>query len=404
MARTSDSRIVNLSNSPIFFSFFTWGFGTGAQNLGRPLFAFAVTGNVFLVGLLLASNAVPRIFAGPLTGFLTDKFGRKPLVILSCTIRGATNVGQFFTGDYATFFLLEIIGQIGVAMWATSSNVLLSDVTRNETRGRVLAVRQMSTRLGFVAGPAAGGILASVFGLSSVFLLNGVSKIVIVIVVLFMVRETKPDRPASHSDEPKPTLKERAEPFKDPAFVVLSLATIAFSMSQAGVVQTLIPVHVPDALGGDAAAVGFLLSLGALITFFFALPAGVIADKWGRKHALVPGLLCSCAAAVALSVGDVYLFVACAVVLLGIGEAFSLTTAQTYAMDLAPESSRGAFIGMWSFSLGLGAALGPLLLSSLYHFVSPASAFVAMALVLVLSAGLVAIRARETLLRQDHRV
>jgi hypothetical protein len=72
-------RIVNQATLPIFVSFFTWGLGTGAQNLGRPLFAFAATGNMFLVGILIASNAIPRMFTGPLTGYLTDRLGRKPL-------------------------------------------------------------------------------------------------------------------------------------------------------------------------------------------------------------------------------------------------------------------------------------------------------------------------------------
>ena len=179
MTNEISNKRMGLSHAPIFFSFFTWGFGTGAQNLGRPLFAFAATGNIFLVGILLASNAVPRTFTAPLTGFLSDRFGRKPLVILGPVIRGVSNVGQFTIGldDYWLFFALELFGQVGVAMWNTSSNVLLSDVTQPQSRARVLAARQMSTRLGFVAGPAVGGVLAAMFGLQSVFLVNGLSKI-----------------------------------------------------------------------------------------------------------------------------------------------------------------------------------------------------------------------------------
>ena len=97
---------------------------------------------------------------------------------------GLSNIGQFFSDDFVTFFVYEMIGQVGVAMWATSSNVLLSDVTNVASRGRVLALRQMATRLGFIAGPAVGGVSAALFGLESVFLINGISKVVIVVVVL----------------------------------------------------------------------------------------------------------------------------------------------------------------------------------------------------------------------------
>ena len=383
-----------LTHAPIFFSFFTWGFGTGAQNLGRPLFAFAVTGNVFLVGVLLASNAIPRLFTGPLTGFLADRFGRKPLVILGPVIRGLSCVGQFMADDYVTFLVLEMIGQVGVAMWGTSSNVLMSDVTETATRGRMLALRQMSMRFGFVLGPAAGGVLAALFGLQSVFLLNGVSKIVIVVVVLFLVRETRPEEAAV-----RPAGRGRSvtlAPFRDRSFLLVALATAAFAMSNAGVMQTLIPVFAVDVAQVDEAAVGFLISVASMVTFLFAFPNGVIADKYGRKWSLVPGLLLLGIASFVLTLGSAYALLVVAVSVKGLGEAMALGTTQTYAMDLAPTDRRGAYLGLYTFSQSLGATSGPLLLAALYAYVFPNAAFFTMAVVLLLAAVLLALGARET--------
>tara|TARA_B100000686_G_scaffold149259_1_gene156541 strand:- start:1427 stop:2656 length:1230 start_codon:yes stop_codon:yes gene_type:complete len=395
--QTTDNKVIGLSHAPIFFSFFTWGFGTGAQNLGRPLFAFAATGNIFLVGILLASNAIPRTFTGPLTGFLSDRFGRKPLVILGPTIRGISNVGQFMIGldDYWLFFALELFGQAGVAMWNTSSNVLLSDVTRTESRARVLAARQMSTRLGFVAGPAVGGVLASVFGLQSVFLLNGLSKIVIVLVVFFGVKETRPARMETSPE--KPTRRRLSfYPFKDRTFAVLAIATAAFAMSNAGIMQTLVPVYAIDMIKVDEAAVGFLISVASTVTFLFAYPNGIIADRYGRKRSLVPGLLLLALASFVLAGWDFYTALLVAVGIKGLGEAMSLGTTQTYAMDLAPDHARGAYIGFWTFSQALGATLGPILMAGLYYLISPGAAFMTMAIILILAAVLLALFGRET--------
>ena len=395
--QTTDNKVIGLSHAPIFFSFFTWGFGTGAQNLGRPLFAFAATGNIFLVGILLASNAIPRTFTGPLTGFLSDRFGRKPLVILGPTIRGISNVGQFMIGldDYWLFFALELFGQAGVAMWNTSSNVLLSDVTRTESRARVLAARQMSTRLGFVAGPAVGGVLAAVFGLQSVFLLNGLSKIVIVLVVFFGVKETRPARMETSPE--KPTRRRLSfYPFKDRTFAVLAIATAAFAMSNAGIMQTLVPVYAIDMIKVDEAAVGFLISVASTVTFLFAYPNGIIADRYGRKRSLVPGLLLLALASFVLAGWDFYTALLVAVGIKGLGEAMSLGTTQTYAMDLAPDHARGAYIGFWTFSQALGATLGPILMAGLYYLISPGAAFMTMAIILILAAVLLALFGRET--------
>ena len=385
-----------MTHAPIFFSFFTWGFGTGAQNLGRPLFALAVTGNVFLVGVLLAANAIPRIFTGPLTGFLADKLGRKPMVLLGPIVRGITNVGQFFADDYATFFVLEIVGQVGVAMWATSSNVLLSDVTTTESRGRVLALRNMATRLGFVAGPAVGGVLAVTFGLESVFLLNGVSKIVIVVVVLTMVKETRPEELADARSAGRQGPRLSLEPFRNRTFAVVAMATAVFAMSNAGIVQTLLPVHAVGALELDEAVVGFLISLTSAVAFLWAFPNGMIADRFGRKWSLGPGLLMMAAAAVALTVGNVYATLLVAAVFLGMGEAMGMGTSQTFAMDLAPPEKRGMYMGLSMMANSVGATAGPLLLAGLYYFVFPDLAFYTITVLLVMAAALLTVMARET--------
>ena len=395
MSVTNLRRSGALTHAPIFFSFFTWGFGTGAQNLGRPLFAFAVTGNVFLVGVLLASNAVPRAFTGPLTGFLADRFGRKPLVIIGPIIRGLSNIGQFMADDYVTFLVYEMIGQVGVAMWGTSSNVLMSDVTRTETRGRMLALRHMSMRLGFVAGPAVGGVLAATYGLQSVFLLNGVSKIVIVVVVFFMVKETRPEEARA----PRRAGESRGfslAPFRDRTFLVLAIATAIFAMSNAGVMQSLIPVYAVDVVMVDEATVGFLISVASMVTFLFAFPNGMVADRFGRKWSLVPGMILIAIASIVLAVGNVYGALVLAVCIKGLGEAMTMGTTQTYAMDIAPPDRRGAILGLWTLSQSAGATMGPMLLAALYHFLFPDAAFYTMAVLLLLAALMVALMARET--------
>ena len=396
MSASGRRRHPALTHAPIFFSFFTWGFGTGAQNLGRPLFVLAVTGNVFLVGVMLAANAVPRAFTGPITGFLTDRLGRKPMVLMGPIVRGITNVGQYFADDFVTFFVLEVIGQIGVAMWATSSNVLLSDVTTIESRGRVLALRNMATRLGFVAGPALGGVLAATYGLESVFLLNGVSKVVIVVVVLTMVKETRPEELAAPGAEGRQRARLSFEPFRNRTFAVVAMATAVFSMANAGIVQTLLPVHAVDALNLDEAVVGFLISLTSALAFLWAFPNGMIADRFGRKWSLGPGLLLMAAAAVALTVGDVYAALLVAAVFLGMGEAAGMGTSQTFAMDLAPPEKRGMYMGLSMLANSVGATAGPLLLAALYHFVFPDVSFFTITVLLLLATLMLALLARET--------
>lgn len=400
MAQAELKRTLSPTHAPIFFAFFTWGFGTGAQHLARPLFAYALTENVFLVAVVIGMNAIPRIFTGPLTGYLTDRIGRKPLAIAGAALRGVTNVGQYLVGDFALFLVLEFVGQIGVSMWNTSSNVLLSDVTQTSNRGKVLALRQMSTRMGFVAGPLIGGIVAATFGLQEVFLVNGASKIVIVLVVLFMVKETRPKRVAADPDAPAPQKGEGRSAvlaiMKTRSFFALAITLFGFAMAQTAVLQALLPIYASTELGVDAGSVGALVSIAAVVAFLLAYPNGIVSDRFGRKISMVPGLLLLAGASTLLTVADTYLLVLIAVSIQGSGEGLTMGTAHTYAMDLAPSEHRGTFLGVTQMFQAAGAFAGPMAIGALYHGVSPAFAFGTLAIWLAVASVSMGLFAKET--------
>ena len=140
--------------APYYFMFFVWFIGSGAQVLARPLFASQLGASPFLVVLIVASNGMAHLISSPITGFLSDRMGRKPLLLIGTVIRAATLFGQFYCDTYWQFFALEFIGGIGIAMWTTSSSIAMADITTLENRGRLLALRQMTTRIGNMTGPA----------------------------------------------------------------------------------------------------------------------------------------------------------------------------------------------------------------------------------------------------------
>ena len=391
-------RVVRRSNAPIFFSFFTWGFGSGAQQLARPLFAYALTESVFLVSLVIALNAVPRLFIGPISGLLTDRFGRKPLAMMGAGLRGTMNVAQFFAGDFTTFLVLEFVGQIGVATWNTSSSVLIADVTSTANRGRVQAIRQMAQRMGFVAGPALGGVLAASVGLSWLFMLNGISKLLIVAIVLFLVKETKPES-VPHPDVRQAKRDERAvvrAAVRQRSFVALALVMIGTSMSQTSVIQTLLPVHAVEHFGVGEGQIGLLIGVAAALAFVVALPNGMLSDRFGRKVSMVPGLALLAVGLTLLALVDTYWLMVFAVAVQGSGEGMAMGTSRTYAMDLAPRERRGTFLGFVMIFQAAGAISGPLVIGAVYHGIGPAAGFGTLAVWVFVSAIVMAVAGKET--------
>lgn len=396
--KSSGARIVTSETVPIYVTFFAWGLGTGALQLARPLFAFEVTGNIFLVSFLVGSSSVARIIAGPLTGYLTDRWGRKPLVIAGATLRGLTTLGQFFTESYVPFFVLEFIGQMGVSMWTTSTGVLVGDVTTPENRGRVMAVRTMSSRVGFVAGPAIAGALAVTLGLKYVFLFNTLTKI-INLVVMFWISESRPEEAKERSrNEGAPEEKEGllVSVFLTKTFIALALVTFGMSMMQMGVFQTLVPVHTQEEIGLSEFEIGNLVSFASVIALLIAFPNGAISDRYGRKVSLVPGTLFLAAAAVLLAMSGNYAGIVVMMVMYGIAEGMVQGSTQVYAVDVAPVDRRGTVVGAWTIFMSMGGIVTPLLVGWLYTDFGPMFAFNVVGVFLALSAVVMALIAKET--------
>ena len=390
--------------SPLFFVFFTWGFGSGAVQLARPLFAFELSDSVFLVTLMVAITATSRIVTSPLTGYLTDRIGRKPLVLLGAGLRGAGSIGLFFVDSYVMLVALEFVAQIGVSMFQTSVSVLIADVTSRESRGRFIALRPISSRIGHIAGPATAGLIAASFSFQHVFLFDAVTKWSIVLVVLFLIRETKPvreTRPAP-ARAPRPTGDSESDApitlrtFANATFLALAAATVAWTMMQQGVFYAVLPVHAQETVGLTPSELGALVSFAGLLAILVAYPNGLVSDRLGRKFSLVPGLLILAAGMVLLSLSPGFIVLVWAMAAYGLGEGMTMGTTQAIAMDLAPVRSRGTFLGMWSLVRSLAGVSIPLLIGGVYEFVGATAAFGLVAGWMLVSAALVAALAKET--------
>ena len=207
--RPGDLRsLLSLRTIPVYSIFALWSLGTGAQQLARPLFAASFGVPVFLVTVIAATNSLAWMVTAPATGFLTDRWGRKPLVMAGNALRGLTTLAQFFAPGFWLFLVLEFIGGIGVSMWVTGASIIMADITSGENRGRANAVRSMSARLGMIAGPFVGGLLTTFFPLRSIFLSNTLTKIPIHFITAYMIRDTRPE--AARGSAPSTTRPKAA--------------------------------------------------------------------------------------------------------------------------------------------------------------------------------------------------
>ncbi len=384
---------------PVFSAFFLWGFGTGALWMARPLLAFDLSDSVVLVGLVSAVSAAPRIIGGPLAGNLADRLGRRPVVVAGAVLHGGAAAAQAFTDSYGVFLGLEFISGFGVAVWVTGSAALLADFTRVSNRGRGVALRNTSMRLGILAGPVAGGVLAAAFDIRAVFIFIAATKVFIVAVTWFLIRETRqapapaPEDPASRGEASRRWFRRvDVSAFMTRNFLTLTVVTLAVGLVTAGpgVFRTYFPVQAED-VGLSFEEIGVALSMSGLLAMLIAMPAGGLSDWWGRKPVLLAGLV-TMAAGMFLTSGMEALLMALVVAgVFSVGEVTGMNTLQTYAMDLAPTEKRGYFLGTWQATLNFGQLAGPLLVGALAVPLGIPAAFGIIGGVLLLSAAFLAL-------------
>ena len=133
------------------------GFGIVAPILGRYAERFGASG--LQVGLMFASFSVAQMFFAPILGRISDKVGRKPVIVFSLI---GTAVGSFITGAAGALWVLFlgrlIDGASGASIAVAQGAV--ADIAPPDQRARLMGLLGAAFGVGFVVGPALGGLAA----------------------------------------------------------------------------------------------------------------------------------------------------------------------------------------------------------------------------------------------------
>lgn len=144
--------------------------------------------NDFQTSLLFATYSIAQFFATPVIGKLSDRFGRKPLLLISLM---GTVIANLLAGSATTawmlFFARFLDGITGGN--ASVAQAVISDVTTPENRARGFGINGAALGAGFVLGPALS-LLAQQFSLGAAFLVSGAIALVAFFLTLFLLPET----------------------------------------------------------------------------------------------------------------------------------------------------------------------------------------------------------------------
>jgi MFS transporter, SP family, arabinose:H+ symporter len=121
----------------------------GAKPFYEPF--FGITENAFWQGWAMSCALVGCLAGSVISGWLSDRFGRKKLLILSASLFVAASLGTGSAGSFVTFVIFRILGGIGIGLASNLSPMYIAEVTPGNVRGRFVSLNQLTIVIGILA-------------------------------------------------------------------------------------------------------------------------------------------------------------------------------------------------------------------------------------------------------------
>ena len=258
------------------------------------------------MGALTTALFVVYMLVAPLTGWLGDRFPRKPLIIFGAVLWSLATLSTVWVHDYWTLYFRHALVGVGEATFGIFAPAVLADFYPERDRNRILSIFYLAIPVGAALGYLAGGQLGSIWGWRAPFFVCAIPGLLIA--ALYGWFGSEPER--GSSDHIRPTA-DRATVlglFRNPAFLTATfgLATLTFAM---GGISNWVPEFLRRSaglsLGRATMAVGAITVIDGIAG---TLAGGWLAQRWLRTNHRALYLLSFWSVALTLPCGAVLFF------------------------------------------------------------------------------------------------
>jgi DHA1 family tetracycline resistance protein-like MFS transporter len=274
-----------------------------------PYYAEEYGASAFIVGLLVASYAAASLVGSPLLGRLSDRFGRRPVLLISVF---GTLVGFLFLGfaipigeglarwiapSAVNAFVLGVLFFARILDGLTAGNLTvaqayISDVTDEKNRARGLGMIGAAFGLGFIIGPAVGGLLSKTSFSLPAFVAAGIAALNLVQIFFLLPESLTEERRREMGERQRPpfTLKALLAALQRPVVGPLLHVRFFFSLAFA-TFQSIFALYAQYKLGLGADSTGYILAyVGILSVVVQGGLIGPLTRRFRERWLIITGL------------------------------------------------------------------------------------------------------------------
>ncbi len=305
------------------------------------------------VGLLFAAFSAAQFVCAPLLGRLSDRVGRKPVIVISLL---GTAVGSFVCGAAGTLWLLFVGRVLDGASGASLSvaQAAVGDMATPAERPRLMGLLGAAFGVGFVIGPAIGG-LATLGGPHVPFYVAGAIALVNAVAAMVRLPETR----AVVANDPVIPLRHRSRRAISPA--LRQLATVGFVTTVAfAAFESTFGLLGRHRFGfGERGSAFVFLGVGLLLVVIQGALYGRLATRFGISALYVGGVALLIVGLVVMSLATVWPVLIVALGLLAVGQGVASPSISSLVSEIAPPERRGEAMGFQQSAYAVGRIVGP---------------------------------------------
>nr|WP_315152636.1 MFS transporter [uncultured Flavobacterium sp.] len=301
------------------------------------------------VGWIMVCFGVGSLVGTFISGKLADKFGAYKVMIFSLFVSGFIFMGLQFVTDFemlcfSIFMLTTIADMFRPAMMVTMNNYLTK-----KNRVKALALVRSASNVGFVFGPLLGGLLIAVSDYNSLFVIDGLTCIVSILIFAYFVKEKQ----TLYKLKFKHLETNNWAPLQDKPFlihwVITMISAVLFFQ-----IFTVLPIYHKVQFGLNEFESGLILSFYGLLLFLFELPVVSYVEnrKFKKTLVILAGLVCIGLSFLLLAIIDSMFVLIFATFLMGIGGMLTFPFASAFVSDRSFKSKEGIFMSIFQMSYG----------------------------------------------------
>jgi DHA1 family multidrug resistance protein-like MFS transporter len=311
------------------------------------------------LGLLVASYAVMRLICAPIWGSISDKVGRKPILMIGILGYGITMVLFGLATQLWMLFAARILS--GVLSSATSPTTMayIGDSTSEEDRSGGMGIMGAAVGLGTIFGPALGGILAGESLSVPFFIAGGMSILALILITIFLPESLPVEaRQPSLKGIQLPEVHLWWQAITSPIGILLILVLLLTSGMM--IFYGIFGLYALERFNYGTEEVGIIFMVVGLVSAITqGLLTGPLTKRWGESPVIKVSMLVSSLGFILMVLADTFWTVMLSIGVFIFATSLLIPTVTSLTSKRA-ESMQGMAMGLSNSFMSLGRIIGPL--------------------------------------------